>query len=147
MEKNAESVRWRNMDGEALSRKGTTHLTGSGCQDEQKKKEAKGGEIEYLIPLNASVGNKFLEFEDKWMLPLPSKKKTPQHKKDMKKYYNYHNDHGHEKYDCIHLKIEIEKLIRRGQLKDYVHKETQSVNRSFNRRPKSRTVLLIFLGG
>ncbi|GAA0173404.1 hypothetical protein LIER_27028 [Lithospermum erythrorhizon] len=52
---------------------------------------------------------------------------------DPRKRTEYHKDHGHDTDDCRHLKIEIEKLIQRGQLKDYVHKETQSVNRRFDR--------------
>ncbi|GAA0155105.1 hypothetical protein LIER_38019 [Lithospermum erythrorhizon] len=47
--------------------------TFSRLQDEQKKKEAKGGKIEYLTPVRASVENIFLEIEDKRMLPRPLK--------------------------------------------------------------------------
>ncbi|GAA0156315.1 hypothetical protein LIER_38253 [Lithospermum erythrorhizon] len=51
----------------------------------------------------------------------------------MSKFCQYHKDHGYDTDDCRHLKIEIEKVIQRGQLKDYIHKETQSMNRQFDR--------------
>ncbi|GAA0165190.1 hypothetical protein LIER_20653 [Lithospermum erythrorhizon] len=63
------------------------------------------------------------------------KEKTPM---DMRNYYQYHKHHGHDMGDCRHLKIEIEKLIKRGQLKEYVNQETQRMNKCFNQgRSKS----------
>ncbi|KAL0396360.1 UNVERIFIED_CONTAM: hypothetical protein Scaly_0084400 [Sesamum calycinum] len=38
------------------------------------------------------------------------------------KYCLFHKDRGHGTEDCFHLKDEIEKLIRRGYLKEYVKK-------------------------
>ncbi|GAA0163166.1 hypothetical protein LIER_19102 [Lithospermum erythrorhizon] len=76
---------------------------------------------------------KQMEIGDKRMLPPPPRQKMPQNKKDMRKSCQYQKNHGHDTDDCRHLKIEIEKLIQRGQLKEYVHKETQRVNRRFDR--------------
>ncbi|KAL0298730.1 UNVERIFIED_CONTAM: hypothetical protein Sradi_6532800 [Sesamum radiatum] len=36
------------------------------------------------------------------------------------KYYSFHKDRGHNTEDCYHLKNEIEKLIQRGYLKEYI---------------------------
>ncbi|KAK4385916.1 hypothetical protein Sango_2715600 [Sesamum angolense] len=36
------------------------------------------------------------------------------------KYCRFHKDRGHNTEDCYHLKNEIEKLIQRGYLKEYV---------------------------
>ncbi|GAA0166972.1 hypothetical protein LIER_40286 [Lithospermum erythrorhizon] len=63
------------------------------------------GKIEYLTPLNASARNVFMEIEDKRMLPRPPRQKTPPPQKQK----------GHE------------------QLKEYVYKETQNVNKCFDR--------------
>ncbi|GAA0139961.1 hypothetical protein LIER_35169 [Lithospermum erythrorhizon] len=52
---------------------------------------------------------------------------------DMSKFFHYHKNHGHDTDDCWHIKIEIKKLIQKGQLKEYVYKETQSVNMGFDR--------------
>ncbi|GAA0146535.1 hypothetical protein LIER_06464 [Lithospermum erythrorhizon] len=95
--------------------------------------EVKEGKIEYLTPLNASAGNVFMEIEDKRMLPRPPSQKSPQNKRDMIKYCQYHKDHGHDTDDYRHLKIEIKKLFQQGQPREYVHKDTQSVNRHFDR--------------
>ncbi|GAA0184426.1 hypothetical protein LIER_31714 [Lithospermum erythrorhizon] len=98
--------------------------------DEQKKKKAKGGKIEYMTLLSASVGSIFLEIEDKWMLPRPPKHKNLQYKRDISKYFQYYKDHGHDMDDCRHLKIEIKKLIQKEQLKEYVHKKNQIADES-----------------
>ncbi|GAA0142386.1 hypothetical protein LIER_03294 [Lithospermum erythrorhizon] len=117
---------WKNTDGRALSHEEGVPWIGSGrltgrihgptFQGEggafsrlegnpKRRKEIKEGKIEYLTPLKTSGRNVFLEMEDRRLLPKPPR----------------------------HLKIEIEKLIQPGQLKDYVHKETQSVNKRFDR--------------
>ncbi|KAL0341378.1 UNVERIFIED_CONTAM: Transposon Ty3-G Gag-Pol polyprotein [Sesamum radiatum] len=41
------------------------------------------------------------------------------------KYCLFHKDRGHGTEDCFHLKDEIEKLIRRGYLKEYVNRSGQ----------------------
>ncbi|GAA0158687.1 hypothetical protein LIER_15644 [Lithospermum erythrorhizon] len=78
-------------------------------------------------PLKTSTGNVFLEIEDRQLLQRPPRQNTSQTKRDMSKFCQDHEDHGHDTDDFRHLKIEIDKLIQWGQLKDYVHKETQSV--------------------
>ncbi|GAA0141488.1 hypothetical protein LIER_35402 [Lithospermum erythrorhizon] len=134
----AESVQWRKPVGEAQIQSGGAPWTGSGRPisgysradlprgtafsrlqgGPRKKKEVKEAKIEYLTPLDASAGNVFMAIEDKRMLPRPPKQKTLQIKRDMTKYCQYHKHHGHDRNDCRHLKIEIEKLIQRGQLKE-----------------------------
>ena len=55
--------------------------------------------------------------------------KTPVKKRDPSKYCHYHKDHGHDTDHCWRLKDEIEKLIQRGMLYQYV-------GRNDNRPPK-----------
>jgi hypothetical protein len=38
----------------------------------------------------------------------------------MNKYCDYHQDHGHETEDCVSLRIEIERMIKRGKLARFV---------------------------
>ena len=52
--------------------------------------------------------------------------KTDPAKSDMTKYYDFHNDHGHQKDECIQLKKEIEFLIRRGHLRYYMAPEDRN---------------------
>ena len=49
--------------------------------------------------------------------------KTSDKKRDNSKYCRYHKDHGHETDNCWKLKEEIEKLIQRDQLRQYVNKK------------------------
>ena len=42
-------------------------------------------------------------------------------KRNLNKYCRYHKDVGHTTEECITLKDEIEKLIRRGYLQDYIN--------------------------
>ncbi|KAL0437768.1 UNVERIFIED_CONTAM: hypothetical protein Sradi_0484700 [Sesamum radiatum] len=49
------------------------------------------------------------------------------------RYCLFHKDRGHSTEECLHLKDEIDKLIRRGYLKEYVDRNNQS--REGNSRP------------
>ncbi|KAL0373585.1 UNVERIFIED_CONTAM: hypothetical protein Sradi_3274200 [Sesamum radiatum] len=42
------------------------------------------------------------------------------------KYCRFHRDRGHTKEECHHLKNEIEKLIQRGYLRQYVNQGQSS---------------------
>lgn len=46
--------------------------------------------------------------------------KGPRAKRDMTKYYRFHKDYGHTTNECRQLKDEIEGLISRGYLRQYV---------------------------
>ncbi|GAA0149043.1 hypothetical protein LIER_08315 [Lithospermum erythrorhizon] len=53
----------------------------------------------------------------------PQRIKAPPHRKDLKKYCEYHKDHFHDTDDYRLLKAEIEKLIKRGHLREFVKKD------------------------
>ncbi|CAL2255447.1 unnamed protein product [Prunus armeniaca] len=54
-------------------------------------------------------------------LPSPTKRKfTYRGRTDDNKYCKYHGDYSHHTDDCYQLKEEIEALIRRRRLKEYV---------------------------
>ena len=46
-------------------------------------------------------------------------------KRDNTRYCEFHREHGHRTDDCIHLRKEIEYLIRRGHLRHYIASEGQ----------------------
>ena len=50
----------------------------------------------------------------------PQKMLAPPNKKNQRKYYRFHKDHGHDTDECIQLKDEIEALIYRGHLAWFV---------------------------
>ncbi|XP_075663048.1 uncharacterized protein LOC142632553 [Castanea sativa] len=58
----------------------------------------------------------------KWPKPLISSSK----RKDKKKYYRFHKDHGHYIDECQDLKEQIEELIQRGKLQNFVKKDYQA---------------------
>ena len=47
-------------------------------------------------------------------------------KRYMTKYCDFHRDHGHRTNDCIQLKKEIEFLIQRGHLRNYMAPEDRN---------------------
>ncbi|KAL5550470.1 hypothetical protein UlMin_000646 [Ulmus minor] len=51
--------------------------------------------------------------------------KTPVNRRDNTKYCRYHRDIGHITEECRVLKDEIERLIQRGQLRNYVRGDDQ----------------------
>ena len=61
-----------------------------------------------------------MEIEGEGYLPKPTPLRGPLAKRNMKKYYRYHRDYGHDTEECYQLKDEIEALIRRGHLRRYV---------------------------
>ncbi|GAA0185655.1 hypothetical protein LIER_32943 [Lithospermum erythrorhizon] len=61
--------------------------------------------------------------EDKRILPKPQKIRAAPNRRDVKKYCEYNKDHGHDTDECQIWKAEIEKLIRRGQLREFVKKD------------------------
>ncbi|GAA0162040.1 hypothetical protein LIER_18227 [Lithospermum erythrorhizon] len=71
------------------------------------------------------------------MFSRPPWQKNPKNKRDISKFCQYNKNYGHDTDNYRNLNIEIEKLIQRGQLKEYVHKQTQSVNKRFDKN-KSR---------
>ena len=54
----------------------------------------------------------------KWPRPLQSSPNM----RDKRKYCRFQKDHGHYTEDCRDLKEQIEELIRRGKLQQYVKK-------------------------
>ena len=45
---------------------------------------------------------------------------------NMRKYCHFHKDHGHYTEDCRDLKEQIEELIRKGKLQQYVKRGDSS---------------------
>src|SRR3954469_25156999 len=50
------------------------------------------------------------------------------------RYCLFHRDYGHDTEFCQQLKQEIEKLIKRGHLKRFIHKESEGREAPVNRR-------------
>ena len=62
----------------------------------------------------------FMAAKQTGLFKRPDLLRRDRSKKNQNKYYRYHKDVGHTTEECITLKDDIEKLIRRGYLQDYV---------------------------
>ncbi|GAA0161349.1 hypothetical protein LIER_17685 [Lithospermum erythrorhizon] len=87
-----------------------------------------------MRPLRILVAEVFSEIEDKNLLPKTMRMRSAPGRRDKNRYYEYHREHGHDTNECRILKAELEKLIKRGYLKEFVDKETQRDVPSHNRR-------------
>ncbi|KAL5539722.1 hypothetical protein UlMin_043851 [Ulmus minor] len=63
--------------------------------------------------------------EHRGIFNYPPGIRTPANKRDNTKYYRFHRDTGHTTEECRVLKDEVERLIQRGQLREYVRGANQ----------------------
>ena len=128
-----EALRGRNVSAlSALVPSSKRQGNGSSSPDQgredkkSKKSKDRSGPSEdkpkrHFTPLTAPLGEVYAQI--KTDLPEPRKMKTPDRRRDNSKFCRYHKDHGHETDDCWKLKEEIEKLIQRGLLRQYVDRK------------------------
>ncbi|XP_050289587.1 uncharacterized protein LOC126727707 [Quercus robur] len=69
-----------------------------------------------VMPVDQILTEIRVEPSLKWPRPLHSSLSM----RDKRKYYRFHKDHGHYTEDCRDLKEQIEELIRKGKLQQYV---------------------------
>ncbi|KAG8660874.1 hypothetical protein MANES_02G203175v8 [Manihot esculenta] len=73
-------------------------------------------------PLNASRAEVLMAVQDKEFLQWPKPMKSEADQRNPDKYCQYHRTHGHDTNNCFQLIAEIERLIKRGHLKNFVKK-------------------------
>ncbi|GAV81704.1 hypothetical protein CFOL_v3_25158, partial [Cephalotus follicularis] len=79
-----------------------------------------------------------------WPAPLRSSAE----KRDTNKYCRYHRNHGHDTEECIHLKNQIEDLIRKGHLHKYVDRNApQEKNERREQAPQQEEEKRLKSGG
>ncbi|KAL5557551.1 hypothetical protein UlMin_039787 [Ulmus minor] len=76
-------------------------------------------------PTTVPVATIYTENEHLGIFTIPPAIKTPVNRRDNTKYCRYHRDIGHITEECRVLKDEIERLIQRGQLRNYVRNGDQ----------------------
>ena len=67
-------------------------------------------------------------------------------KRNQNKYYRYHRDIGHTTEECIALKDEIEKLIQKGYLQNYVRNRGAKPREDQHEAKPPREIRTIFGG-
>lgn len=75
-----------------------------------------------VTPSNASQAEVLMVVQDKEYVQWPKLMKTDPKKKDPDKYCQFHKIHRHDTNNCYQLLYEIERLIKRGHLKNFVRK-------------------------
>ncbi|XP_043818247.1 uncharacterized protein LOC122725274 [Manihot esculenta] len=78
--------------------------------------------LENLTPLNASRAEVLMAVQDKEFLQWPRPMRAEANQRDPNKYCQYHRTHGHDTNNCYQLISEIERLIKRGHLWNFVKK-------------------------
>ncbi|KAL5575437.1 hypothetical protein UlMin_017136 [Ulmus minor] len=76
-------------------------------------------------PLTETVATVFNQAEHRGIFNYPPGIRTPANKRDNKKYCRFHRDTGHTTEECRVLKDEVERLIQRGQLREYIRGANQ----------------------
>ncbi|WP_248786428.1 hypothetical protein, partial [Escherichia coli] len=69
--------------------------------------------------LNTTRTNIFMTLERQVTQVQRPRAMTAENRKNMKKFCQFHRDHGHDTEDCFQLKKYIESLIKQGQLRQY----------------------------
>ncbi|GAA0176140.1 hypothetical protein LIER_29188 [Lithospermum erythrorhizon] len=80
--------------------------------------------MDILTPLRVSIAEIYSQIEGKNMLPKLVWMRSTQGRRDKTHYCEYHREHGHDTNECRILNAEIEKLIKREYLKEFMGKET-----------------------
>ncbi|XP_021603919.1 uncharacterized protein LOC110608948 [Manihot esculenta] len=73
-----------------------------------------------ITPLNASKAKVLMAVQDKDFLLWSKPMKADASRRDPDKYCQYHRTHGHDTNSCYQLINEIERLIKRGHLRNFV---------------------------
>ncbi|GAA0149221.1 hypothetical protein LIER_36888 [Lithospermum erythrorhizon] len=87
-----------------------------------------------LIPLRVSIAEVYFQIKGKNLLPKSVRMRSAVGRRDKTRYCEYHREHGHDTNECRILNAEIEKLIKRGYLKEFMGKGTQRDPMRQNRR-------------
>ena len=87
-----------------------------------KRREERNPRLGRFTPLVMPVDQILTEIRDEPSLKWPRPLQSPPNVRDKRKYCRFHKDHGHYMEDCRDLKEQIEELIRKGKLQQYVKK-------------------------
>lgn len=113
--------------GSVSSKDTTARGRGDNRYDSRPREEGKP----VFTLLNASRSTILSEIKDRDFFRWPDRMNpATANKRDRSKYCEFHRDYGHETDQCGHLKREIELLIQRGNLSQYVRGKDASAQQA-----------------
>ncbi|XP_034708977.1 uncharacterized protein LOC117932040 [Vitis riparia] len=98
----------------------------------RRQKEQSCPELPPLTPLSISYENLLPMIQDMSDFRWPGPLRTDPSKRDHSKKCAYHKEHGHTTETCRSLHYLVEKLIRAGHLKQYLHSDARGRDASRN---------------
>lgn len=87
---------------------------------DDRKARPPSGRIINFTPLNSPLDHVLMQIRDNSALNWPKKFKRDKDKRSKEKYCHFHHDHGHDTSNCNKQKSQIEALIRKGKLQQFV---------------------------
>ncbi|XP_022883252.1 uncharacterized protein LOC111400002 [Olea europaea var. sylvestris] len=103
-------------------------------------------EVKTPTPLNIPRTKLLMEIQHMKELEWPKPMLTPSGKRNQSKYCHFHRDHEHDIEECLQLKEEIERLLRRGLLARHV-KNDKGKQRLEGLPPPRAGVINMIIGG
>lgn len=93
-------------------------------EGDEKSKEAKQVEKRKLLteqefnftPLNTNIAEILLHIQDDPAIKWPQRMRAPVERRNMNKYCDFQQDHGHDTNNCVLLRLEIERHIKNRKL-------------------------------
>ncbi|GJZ51640.1 reverse transcriptase domain-containing protein [Tanacetum coccineum] len=105
----------------------TTFIRGEAAAASKKKGQLREGRGSSKFSPLTRTPKEILATEAGKFKPPPSMV-TPVEKRSSNKFYNFHNDKGHSTNECMHLKKQIEELVRVGKLTYLIREIKQGID-------------------
>ncbi|KAK2998990.1 hypothetical protein RJ639_024408 [Escallonia herrerae] len=93
-----------------------------------------------FTPLNTSRGHILNQIKSQNILKWPKPMRGPADKRDSQLYCHFHKDHGHTTDECKVLQREIENLIAKGHLKQFIKANDRQQNGRKNQQRTEETL-------
>ena len=106
-----EKPKKRERQKEAQQDKGRKMARTGDKRNDRRSKPLTGRFIN-ITPLNTPIDQVLMQIKDEGVLTFPKKLKGDPSKRSRDKYLCFHQDHGHDMFECYELKQQIEAFIR-----------------------------------
>ncbi|PIN22389.1 hypothetical protein CDL12_04895 [Handroanthus impetiginosus] len=94
--------------------------------NKRKDKKDKGSCLDNFILLKIPRSQVLMEIESSNIIKRPFRVSQGPTQSKSDTFCKFHNEYGHDTDECMHLRNEIERLIQKGMLKEFVAKDDES---------------------